>query len=293
MRTTRKSAPSNAKAAREQAWARLKSRPTQYGATPAPAQDHKDLNDIAQRYDSIVKRARETVGRDVSEPDILAALRVVRTLRDKLKEDELHLIDLARLKKVTWARIADALELSGRQAAERRRLQLSQAATRFDGSEPRTQSERVEVAREERRRRTEREWAYANRERIRRTVIALAAIENLQERADRSAEAQVMTAPITYPSKPHQMTWPQALTQALAEQDRFRLAPQDQVPTSPDDDPMEEWHIERREAQIAHTMIGLLRYAASSRYVDLADHPQLLEAIRTLCDEFEHKRRRH
>ncbi|MFJ9703496.1 hypothetical protein [Streptomyces fradiae] len=252
--------------------------------------DTRDLEQIAPRYDRIVKRARETVGRDVSERDVLAALRVVRMLRDKLKDDERDLIDLARAKKLTWARIADALELSSRQAAERRRLQLSLAPT--DGAAARTQSDRVEAAREERRRRAEREWAYANRDRIRRIALAVTAIEDLQERADRSPEAQVMAAPITYPSKPHRMNWPQALKQALADQDQFRLAPEDHVPTGPGHDPLEDWHIQRKEAQIARAMVGLLRLAASSRYIDLSDHPDLVKAIRTLCLELEENRSR-
>ncbi|MFJ8697236.1 hypothetical protein [Streptomyces roseolilacinus] len=64
------------------------------------------------------------------------------------------------------------------------------------------------------------------------------------------------------------------------------------MPTGPGHDPLENWHISRKEAQIAHTMVGLLRYAASSRYIDLTDPPDLLKAIRTLCQEFEDKHRR-
>ncbi|CAL9627396.1 hypothetical protein SUDANB99_05942 (plasmid) [Streptomyces sp. enrichment culture] len=59
----------------------------------------------------------------------------------------------------------------------------------------------------------------------------------------------------------------------------------------PGHDPLEDWHIQRKEAQIVRAMVGLLRLAASPRYVDLSDHPNLARAIRTLCLEFEEKRR--
>ncbi|MFD7020604.1 hypothetical protein [Streptomyces sp. NPDC059928] len=45
---------------------------------------------------------------------------MIRTLHDKPQGDERMLLSLARSKTITWARIATALELSGRQSAERR-----------------------------------------------------------------------------------------------------------------------------------------------------------------------------
>ncbi|MGA4867212.1 hypothetical protein ACPB9J_31735 [Streptomyces lavendulocolor] len=292
---------SNAEMDREVAWSRLRERRVGTAAgMPSIPRDGKWLADIATRYDRITKRAREGAGPVVSETEVLAALRVTRTLRSKLDEDELALINLARQKRITWARIAEALEMRNRQSAERRRLQLSRAARRHDGSQPRTQSERVEAAREERGRRAEREWALACVQRIRAFAAGLVTIPDLQQRADRSPEGLMMSAPITYPNKPHQMTWPQALKQALEEHDRFRAAPWECVAVEQDDDtmiapgndPMEDWRIRQKEAQIAHRMLGLLGHAADPRYVDLSDHPELLKAVRRLCQDFREQCRR-
>jgi len=82
---------------------------------------------------------------------VLAALLVIRALRDKLDRSEHDLISLAREWKITWQRIADALEMRSRQAAERRHLlQLSRARPRLGAPAPRTQSERVERERDRR-----------------------------------------------------------------------------------------------------------------------------------------------
>lgn len=101
------------------------------------------LLEIAGTYDRICQRVEGYLQPDVSATDILAVLRVIRTLRDKLDDDERMLLALARSKTITCARIATALEMSGRQSAERRYLQLSRAYRRPDGTLPRTQSERL------------------------------------------------------------------------------------------------------------------------------------------------------
>lgn len=71
---------------------------------------------------------------DATEAEVPAALLVIRMLREELDHDELKLTSPARGKRITWAHIAHGKELSGRQAAERRHLQLSRAHTRPDGS---------------------------------------------------------------------------------------------------------------------------------------------------------------
>ncbi|CAM5693163.1 hypothetical protein ACWGKK_14540 [Streptomyces chartreusis] len=237
--------------------------------------------DIARDYDRVCQRAEGSLLPDATDAEVLAALLVIRMLREKLDHDELKLTSLARTKKITWARIAQWQELSGRQAAERRHLQLSRAYTRPDGTVPRTQSERVEQARERRSRRAEREWARQHAQRIRRIAAQLAAIGDLQERVDRSQEARVILAvrgSETQDSpEPVPLVWPTALRECLAEDGRFCSAPPQ--PTDDGDPDGPDWHHQQQEADILHRLLGLVRYAANPRNIDLSDLPQLAHAI--------------
>ncbi|MCG7208158.1 hypothetical protein MB828_30855 [Streptomyces arenae] len=240
--------------------------------------------DIARNYDRVCQWAEGILLPDATDADVLAALLVIRMLREKLDHDELKLTSLARTRKITWARIAQWQELSGRQAAERRHLQLSRAYTRPDGTVPRTQSERVEQARERRSRRAEREWARQHAQRIRRIATQLAAVDDLQERVDRSQEARVILAVRGSEAKdnpePVPLVWPTALRDCVAEDERFRSAPQQ--PTDGDDPDGPDWHWQQQEADILHRLLGLVRYAASPRNIDLSDLPSLVDAIRVL-----------
>ncbi|MFD9044213.1 hypothetical protein [Streptomyces bottropensis] len=239
--------------------------------------------DIARNYDRICQRAEGALLPDATDADVLAALLVIRMLREKLDHDELKLTALARTKKITWARIAQWQELSGRQAAERRHLQLSRAYTRPDGTVPRTQSERVEQARERRSRRAEREWARHRGQRIRRIAAQLAAIDNLQERVDRSQEARVILAIRGSETKsspePVPLVWPTALRDCVAEDERFRSTPPQPTDDGPDDP---DWHRQQQEIDILHRLLGLVRYAANPRNIDLSDLSDLADAIRDL-----------
>lgn len=160
LKTTRNQRP-EAEFDRERAWSHMLENPggirrvTSYGFY-----SNKRLGEIARRYDQIGQRAQGLLGPAASDTDVLAALLVIRSLRDKLDTGELMLITLARSHGIAWTRIADALEMRNRQSAERRHLQLNRAHPRADGSLPRTQSERVEDVRERRGRRTERKWAW-------------------------------------------------------------------------------------------------------------------------------------
>ncbi|WP_329166931.1 hypothetical protein OHB49_42650 (plasmid) [Streptomyces sp. NBC_01717] len=135
MKTTRNQRP-EAEFDRERAWSHMLEnlggirRVTSYGSY-----GNKRLGEIARRYEDR-RRAQGLLEPAVSETDVLAARLVIRSLRDKLDTDELMLITLARSHRITWARIADALEMSNRQSAERRHLQLSRAHPRADGSLP-------------------------------------------------------------------------------------------------------------------------------------------------------------
>ncbi|MGW3698722.1 hypothetical protein ACWECR_39425 [Streptomyces sp. NPDC005056] len=295
MKTTRNQRP-EAEFDRERAWSHMLENPggirrvTSYGSY-----GNKRLGEIARRYDQIGQRAQGLLEPAVSETDVLAALLVIRSLRDKLDTDELMLITLARSHRITWARIADALEMSNRQSAERRHLQLSRAHPRADGSLPRTQSERVEDVRERRGRRTERRWAWQHARTIRATAEALTAIPDLQQRADTSQEAMLMAAPVntdnTRPNPMH-MAWPGALKECLAEHLRRCAAPEEHLSAERHGLGDEKWQLEQQETDILHRMLGLLSYAANPRHVDLTDHPELLKRIIHLYDESQQHSRR-
>ncbi|MFE3519686.1 hypothetical protein [Streptomyces sp. NPDC059166] len=270
---------------RERAWAHMLETPGGVRRKDALGiTDAKRLGEIARRYDQICRRAQGRLRPEVSETDVLAALLVLGTLRDKLLDDELMLITLARSYGVTWTRIADALGMKSRQSAERRHLQLSQS-TRADGIRPPTQNERVEHTRERRRRRAERHKALANADAIRAAALALTAIPDLQERANRSREGTLMAAPVNQDSidkGPVDMNWPSALEECLAEHLRFRADPQAHLSPdglAPGD---REWQLQQQQADILHRMLGLLRYAANSRYLDLSDYPDLRERVARL-----------
>ena len=138
----------------------------------------------------------------------------------------------SKSKKVTWQRIADALEMSGRQSAERRFLQLSRPHLRSDSPTPRTQNERVETERQRRSRSAERQWAMEHAPFIRRTARQLAALDDLQERVDRSAETRLMTSlqaadglDAASLERPTRRAWPHALRECLAEDEQFDVDP--------------------------------------------------------------------
>ncbi|MBA4866193.1 hypothetical protein H1V43_33705 [Streptomyces sp. PSKA54] len=292
MKTTRNSGGTHSPKTqhnRARAWALLTEKTP--GARRLPSYDSDSpgrLMDVARNYDRICQRAEGVLQPDATESEILAALLAIRMLREKLDHDELKLTTLARTKRITWARIAEWQELSGRQAAERRHLQLGRASTRPDGTVPATQSERVEYARALRSRRAERQWALSNAPRIRRVAAQLATVEDLQQRVDGSHEAHIMhairhgkDAPPQNPSR-EPLVWPKALRECVAEDERFRSAP----PPPADDclhDP--EWQRQQQEADIVHRLLGLIGYAANPRNIELADLPDLVDAIGDLYND--------
>ncbi|PVC82111.1 hypothetical protein [Streptomyces sp. CS014] len=295
-RRHRRSDRPEAEVDRERAWSHMLENPggirrrDRFGLTEY---DDKRLGEIAREYDQICRRAQGRIEPQVTETDVLAALLVINTLRDKLLDDELMLITLARTYGVTWTRIADALELKSRQSAERRHLQLSKS-TSADGIRPRTQNERVEATRERRRRRAERDWALTNAEAIRTTALALTEIPDLQERANCSREGMLMSAPVGedgVDQGPVDMAWPSALKECLTEHLRFREDPWAYLNTdrlAPGD---EEWQLVQQQGDIVHRMLGLLRYAADPRHLDLSDYPDLRQRVANLQDSAIHNRR--
>jgi hypothetical protein len=73
--------------------------------------------------------------------EVVAALRLIPTLREELDGVERAVIDAARRSGVSWTEIASALGLRSRQAAEQRRLRLGAGAGR-DAAEARQRRRR-------------------------------------------------------------------------------------------------------------------------------------------------------
>ncbi|MGW0885409.1 hypothetical protein [Streptomyces sp. NPDC002671] len=281
---------------RTQAWTLLTEKTPGTRRLPRPGSDSPGLlMDIARNYDRICQRAEGLLHPDATETEILAALLGIRMLREKLDYDELKLATLARTKRITWARIAQWQELSGRQAAERRHLQLGRSHTRPDGTAPSTQNERVEYARGVRRRRAERQWALDHSARIRRVAGQLAAVNDLQQRVDASHEARIIRAIRHGEETPPQETsqeplvWPKALRECVAEDERFHKTPPPLVDDGLDD---ANWQRQQQEADIVHRLLGLIGYAANPRNIELTDLPDLADAISDLYNDSQQARKR-
>lgn len=99
-------------------------------ARAAPPSDHDRLGILADH--TAVLAAVGSVEAD--PPALLAALRRIAGLRRGLDEAERRLIEASRGRGVSWARIADALGLASRQAAEQRWLRLSGEPGRDPGA---------------------------------------------------------------------------------------------------------------------------------------------------------------
>lgn len=178
------------------------------------------LAEIAERLDEVIERAYVSDLKGLSPTDLLAALLVIRKLRDDFTAAEGSLIEAARKKDVTWARLAPALEVKSRQAAERRYLRLCGNAG--DANPGRTQRERVDNERDSRAgQRARRQWIEDHAAEARALALRLAAVEDLQERADRCEYAfqdklnkHIFPRPAYTPAR-----WPADLTRAIERDD--------------------------------------------------------------------------
>jgi hypothetical protein len=125
--------------------------------------------------------------------ELLAALTVLRELREELSAWEPRLIDAARQQGVSWARLAPALGVTSRQAAERRYLRLRPSS--HGGHQ--TGEQRVEAERSRRAGdRAVAEWARRNSGPLRRLAGQIGALEGLDGHAqDRVQEALAQDDP--------------------------------------------------------------------------------------------------
>ncbi|MEJ8653605.1 hypothetical protein WKI65_37575 [Streptomyces sp. MS1.AVA.3] len=226
------------------------------------------LSEVAAKYDQVTRLIERDAADEATETDLLAALLVIRTLRDKLQLDEGRIIGALRTKKVTWARVATALEMRTRQAAERRYLQLR---TDLDDTygDSLNQADRVDYYRSQRDRRAEALWADRHQDEILALARRLLAIPDLQQRADRSANAasaNARAAELAAKSgkpapEPASMPWPSLLAESL---------PDSTDATSP------------AGQKRMHMLFGLIGHAVDPGYINLSDHDDIVRDIRQL-----------
>ncbi|WP_414635706.1 HSP18 transcriptional regulator [Actinophytocola sp.] len=110
----------------------------------------------------------------ITAEHLLAALTVLRHLREQLASWEPELITAARERGVSWASLAPALGVTSRQAAERRYLRLRPAAGELTG-EGRVRAERDKRAGD----RAVARWARENSGVLRQLAGQVSALEDL------------------------------------------------------------------------------------------------------------------
>jgi hypothetical protein len=129
--------------------------------------------------------------------NLLAALTVLRHLREELAAWEPQLITAARQLGVSWAGLAPALGVTSRQAAERRYLRLRPSATGEQTGEERVRAERTKRAGD----RAVAAWARANSSSLRQLAGQIGALEDLpasaQDRVDLVNQALADNDPAT------------------------------------------------------------------------------------------------
>jgi hypothetical protein len=133
----------------------------------------------------------------IAPTDLLAALTVLRHLREDLATWEPRLIAAARELGVSWAGLAPALGVTSRQAAERRYLRLRPSATGEQTGEERVRAERTKRAGD----RAVAAWARENSATLRRLAGQIGALEGLtspaQDRVDLVNDALADNDPAT------------------------------------------------------------------------------------------------
>lgn len=146
-----------------------------------------DLREVAAALDRLMTDAYTSQLREITVTDALAALLVIRKVRDILALGEGYLIEAAREKGATWERLAPALEVRTRQAAERRATSLRQPMT-ADHSSAR---KRIEANRDTAvEARAERRFAMSNAHEIQQVAEQIAALPDLQAAADAAGELE-------------------------------------------------------------------------------------------------------
>ncbi|MFJ4858602.1 hypothetical protein [Streptomyces sp. NPDC088730] len=244
-----------------------------------------ELSEIAEKLDRIARLIELDATEELSETDLLAGVLVLRCLRDKLQEDERRVISAARRRKITWSRLAVAMELGSRQAAERRYLQLRTDLDELAGRRL-TQQNRIEFARDQRGRRAERAWATNHATEIRALALRLLQLPDLQGRADRSLSVQkshvfevrsAEHAGQPLPDGPVPAVWPVRLREAFEADAALQAASKE------NDVPLPAARLKATVvADAIHQLSGLLATAANPANIELRDQEDLGHAIAEL-----------
>ena len=119
-----------------------------------------------------------------SPADLVAALTVLRQLREELAHWEPELIAAARAQKVSWAALAPALGVTSRQAAERRYLRLRPSDTGERTGEQRVRAQRDKRAGD----RAVAAWARNNAAILRQLAGQISALQDLPNHARHHAD---------------------------------------------------------------------------------------------------------
>jgi hypothetical protein len=120
----------------------------------------------------------------IAPTDLLAALTILRSLRDELAAWEPQLITAARQLGVSWAGLAPALGVTSRQAAEHRYLRLQPSATGEQTGEERVRAERTKRAGD----RAVAAWAHENSSTLRQLAGQIGALTALSAPAQDSVD---------------------------------------------------------------------------------------------------------
>lgn len=129
----------------------------------------------------VLARTHTSVG---SPGDLVAALTVLRELREELAGWEPELITAAREQKVSWAALAPALGVTSRQAAERRYLRLRPSDTGERTGEERVRAQRDRRAGD----RAVADWARANAAVLRQLAGQVSSVRGLSQHAQRHVD---------------------------------------------------------------------------------------------------------
>ncbi len=131
------------------------------------------------------------VNRLMTDPEaqqrVLDALVAVQQLRARLDEWEPQLISAARKAGVSWARLAPALGVASRQAAERRFLRMDETAPAAEGTVSRDQRVRAVRDRRAAQRAVDR-WARRNGAELRQLAGQISALRDLSADARASLD---------------------------------------------------------------------------------------------------------
>lgn len=132
--------------------------------------------------DQVADAVRQVPG-EADEAALLEALAALHRLRDQLAVWEPALIEAARARGTSWARLAPALGVTSRQAAERRYLRMRPIADRALTGEQRVQAARDQRAAD----RAVAAWARANASQLRQVAGRASAAEGLSSSGRRQA----------------------------------------------------------------------------------------------------------